>query len=140
MEHIITTHWEGGLLFNSDNPTGNSVLMDASLENGGSGKGLSPKAIMLSSLAGCSGLDVVMILEKMKVVVEDFKIIVSGKLTEQHPKYYHSVTLVYQFYGKNLPIDKIKKAVDLSVEKYCGVMEMFRKFAEISIEIQYLED
>lgn len=140
MEHLITTQWKGDLLFESNNPTGNTMLMDAALENGGSGKGLSPKAMMLSSLAGCSGLDVISILNKMKVVVADFKIIASGKLTDEHPKYYDRVHVLYQFYGKDLPIEKIKKAVDLSVEKYCGVMEMFRKFAEISIEIQYLED
>ena len=65
----------------------------------------------------------------MKVAVDDFKIITTGHLTDEHPKYYHSVHVVYQFFGKELPKDKLKKAVDLSVEKYCGVMEMFRKFA-----------
>lgn len=139
MNHIVTTIWKQNLQFESDNPSGHKVLIDTSVENGGQNSGLAPKAMMLSSLAGCSGLDVVSILAKMKVQVADFKIITTGELTEEHPKYYHSVQVIYQFFGNELPQDKLKKAVDLSVEKYCGVMEMFRKFAKINIKIEYLE-
>lgn len=140
MNHKVTTTWKQNLQFESDNPSGHSVLIDTSIENGGQNSGLAPKAMMLSSLAGCSGLDVISVLNKMKVTVNDLKIIVTGELTEEHPKYYHSVQVVYQFFGKELPQDKLKKAVDLSVEKYCGVMEMFRKFANVTIEIQYIEN
>ena len=140
MKHSITTVWKKNLQFESNNPSGHSVLMDTSVENGGQNSGLAPKAMMLSSLAGCSGLDVISVLNKMKVEVDDFKIITTGELTDEHPKYYHSVQVVYQFFGKNLPQDKLKKAVDLSVEKYCGVMEMFRRFAKVTIEIEYIED
>lgn len=139
MNHTVTTTWKQNLQFESDNPSGHSVLIDTSIENGGQNSGLAPKAMMLSSLAGCSGLDVVSILAKMKVQVADFKIITTGELTEEHPKYYQSVHVVYQFFGKELPEEKLKKAVDLSVEKYCGVMEMFRKFAKVTIEIEYKE-
>lgn len=139
MNHTVTTTWKQNLQFESDNPSGHKVLIDTSVENGGQNSGLSPKAMMLSSLAGCSGLDVISILNKMKVTVDDFKIITTGELTEEHPKYYHSVHVIYQFFGNELPQDKLKKAVDLSVEKYCGVMEMFRKFAKITIDIEYLE-
>lgn len=139
MNHKVTTTWKQNLQFESDNPSGHSVLINTSIENGGQNSGLAPKAMMLSSLAGCSGLDVISVLNKMKVTVNDLKIIVTGELTEEHPKYYHSVQVVYQFFGKELPQDKLKKAVDLSVEKYCGVMEMFRKFAEVTIEIDYIE-
>lgn len=139
MNHTVTTTWKQNLQFESDNPSGHTVLIDTSLENGGQNSGLAPKAMMLSSLAGCSGLDVVSILAKMKVAVTNFKIITTGELTDEHPKYYHTVHVVYQFYGHDLPQDKLKKAVDLSVEKYCGVMEMFRKFAKVTIEIEYFE-
>src|SRR5690554_691745 len=139
MEHLVNTLWKGGLRFESDNPTGNSLLMGVSSEEGGLAQGLSPKALMLSSLAGCSGVDVIVILEKMKVALDSFRITVVGELTDVHPKFYHKVKLTCQFQGKSLPQEKIKKAVALSAEKYCGVMAMFRKFAEINIEIQYSE-
>jgi len=139
MNHTVTTIWKENLLFESDNPSGHKVLIDTSIENGGTNKGLGPKAMMLSALAGCSGLDVVSILDKMKVENYQFQIITTGELTEEHPKYYNKVSVIYQFSGTNLPQDKLKKAVDLSVEKYCGVMEMFRKFADVTIKIEYIE-
>ena len=137
MSHKVTTTWKGNLQFESDNPNGKTVLMDTTPEHGGNNSGLSPKAMMLSSLAGCSGLDVISILDKMKVKLKDFRIDINGELTDEHPKYYHIVTVDYHFYGENLDEEKIKKAVYLSVEKYCGVMEMFRKFAKVNIAIHY---
>ncbi len=133
----VVTHWKGNLQFESDNPSGKLVLMDTSHENGGHNSGLGPKAMMLSSLAGCSGLDVVSILKKMKVPFSDFRIDTFGELTDEHPKYYNKVSVEYHLYGDALDEEKIKKAVDLSIEKYCGVMEMFRQFAEVTTSIHY---
>ena len=104
---------------------------DEGIEN----KGLRPKALMLSSLAGCSGLDVVSLLKKMRAEVNDFKMVVHGELTEEHPRYYHKVVIEYHFYGSDLQEDKINKAVKLSVDQYCGVMEMFRQFAKVTTEV-----
>ncbi len=137
MQNKVTTHWKGNMQFESDNPNGKTVIMDTSPEHGGHNSGLGPKAMMLASLAGCSGLDVVSILDKMKVKISDFRMDTYGELTEEHPKYYHKVNVEYHFYGKDLEEAKIKKAVDLSIEKYCGVMEMFRQFADVSTEIHY---
>lgn len=137
MADIVTTQWKGDMVFESDNPRWDSIMMDASEEFGGTNLGMAPKAMMLSSLAGCSGLDVISVLNKMRVKVDDFKMIVKGELTDEHPKIYHKVSVDYHFYGKDLKEDKIKNAVDLSVEKYCGVMEMFRQFAEVKIGIHY---
>lgn len=137
MTNKITTHWKGGLTFESDNPSGKSVVMDTDIEGQEERFGLSPKAMMLSSLAGCSGLDVISTLDKMKVEVDDFKMEVSGELTDEHPKYYHSVVVDYHFYGSDLNKKKCERAVNLSVDKYCGVMEMFRRFAKIETNIIY---
>ena len=137
MTHKVTTHWKGNLQFEADNPNGKTVLIDTSPEHGGRNSGLSPKAMMLAALAGCSGLDVVSILDKMKVKISDFRMDTSAHLTDEHPKYYDDVTIDYHFYGNDLKESKIKKAVDLSIEKYCGVMEMFRKFSEIKTKIHY---
>lgn len=129
--HTVTTVWKENMQFETDNPSGHKVLIDTSEENGGNNSGLGPKAMMLSSLAGCSGLDVVSLLKKMRTSITDFKMEVTGELTEEHPKYYDKVSVDYHFYGENLDEDKINKAVTLSIDKYCGVMEMFRKFAEV---------
>jgi putative redox protein len=122
------------MVFESDNPSGETLFMDAP-DEGIENKGLRPKALMLSSLAGCSGLDVVSLLKKMRAEVDDFKMVVHGELTEEHPRYYHKVVIAYHFYGNDLQEDKINKAVKLSVDQYCGVMEMFRQFAKVTTEV-----
>ena len=122
--------------FQTIGPNGSSLTLGSSSE-GDNQKVASPKALMLSSLAVCSGLDVVSILEKMKVELNDFTIKTIGSLTQEHPKYYNKVSIEYHFYGEQLDKEKIKKAVNLSITKYCGVMEMFRSFAEITTEIHY---
>ena len=133
--NLVTTTWKENMQFESDNPSGISLTMDAGEESGGEGKGYRPKALMLSSLAGCSGLDVVSLLNKMRISYSSFKIEITAELTDEHPKFYNKVKVDYHLTGSNLKEDKIKKAVDLSVTKYCGVMEMFRQFAEVEIEI-----
>ena len=133
--NTVTTVWKQNMLFESDNPSGHKVLIDTSPEHGGENKGLGPKALMLSSLAGCSGLDVVSLLKKMRAEVDDFKMVVHGELTEEHPKYYHKVAVEYHFYGSDLQEDKINKAVKLSIDQYCGVMEMFRQFAKVTTDV-----
>ena len=69
----------------------------------------------------------------MKLEVDDFQIETIANLTEEHPKYYDKVRIEYHFYGGKLDEKKLQRAVDLSVEKYCGVMEMFRRFASLEI-------
>jgi len=130
----ITTKWLGNMAFESSNPSGLNLTIDAGPDDGGEGKGLKPKALMLSALAGCSGLDVAMLIKKMKLDVEEFTIDTTANLTDEHPKYYDAVIIEYHFWGGNLEEKKLQRAVDLSVEKYCGVMEMFRKFAKLEVK------
>ncbi len=130
----ITTKWLGNMAFESNNPSGDTVKIDIAKEDGGDSSGLRPKALMLSSLAGCSGLDVASLMKKMKLEVDEFTIETVANLTDEHPKYYDNVVIEYHFHGKNLDEKKLQRAVDLSIEKYCGVMEMFRRFAELKID------
>ena len=132
MKNHITTTWTGEMNFESNNPSGGSLKMnDGSAEDPQSFR---PKALMLSSLAGCSGLDVASLIKKMKLDVAKFSIETIANLTDEHPKFYDSVLIEYHFHGTNLNETKLQRAVDLSVEKYCGVMEMFREFAKLDIK------
>ncbi|MEH6679863.1 MAG: OsmC family protein [Sediminicola sp.] len=134
MTNHISTKWLGNMAFESTNPSGLTVQMDAGPENGGGGRGLRPKALMLSALAGCSGLDVAAMIRKMKLEVREFHIETIANLTEEDPKIYDAVTVEYHFHGTDLHEAKLQRAVDLSVEKYCGVMEMFRKFSNLEVK------
>ena len=138
-KNIIMTKWTQKSQFESDNPSGHSFTMFDKSQDNGDVIGFAPKALMLSSLAGCSGLDVVSLLEKMRAEVADFKIEVTAELTDEHPKFYNKVKVDYHFTDSDLQPKKIQKAVNLSVTKYCGVMEMFRQFAEVEIEIFFHE-
>ena len=138
MINKIKTTWKGNMQLESTNPGGN-LMIDADKEVGGQGKGYRPKSLMLSALAGCTGLDVQSLLKKMRAEVAAFDIEVEANLTDEHPKYYDKVHVTYNFYDKEFKKDKIEKAVNLSVERYCGVMEMFRQFCELTTEIKYHE-
>lgn len=133
----VSTKWLGEMRFESTNPSGHNLFIDAGEENGGKGEGYRPKALMLSGLAGCSGLDVAMLIKKMKLNVADFTIEIEANLTEEHPKYYDKVAMHFHFFGSDLDEKKLQRAVDLSIEKYCGVMEMFRQFSELNIETHF---
>jgi len=132
----VKTKWLGNMRFESTNPGGN-LFIDAGPENGGEGNGYRPKALMLSGLAGCAGLDIAHLIPKMKLEVDDFSIDIDGELTDTEPATYKKVTLHFNFFGSNLQPDKLTRAVNLSVDKYCGVLEMFRQFAEIEVKINF---
>lgn len=100
--------------------------------------GVRPKALILSSLAGCTAIDVVDLLRKMRVEFTDFKIEVDGELTEEHPKTYHTIHLTYFIKVSEEDKSKMEKAVNLSQEKYCGVSAMVKKFANLKVKIEYL--
>lgn len=112
------------------------VMMDADEGLGGTGKGPKPKPLLLSALAGCTGMDVVAILKKMQVIFDTFSMSVEGEMTEDHPRYFDRITIIYKFTGKDLPPDKIEKAVHLSQEKYCGISAMLSKAAEITYRVE----
>lgn len=118
---------------------GHEIILDAEKNVGGEDKGPPPKPFMLIALGGCTGMDVISILKKMRVDVEDFHVKVEGELTEEHPKHYHKMHTIFEFKGKNLPMDKIKKAVKLSEERYCGVTKTYRQAMKLTSEIRMVE-
>jgi putative redox protein len=93
---------------------------------------------MAVALAGCTGMDVVSVLKKMRVDYERFTVRVEGELTEEHPKHYISMHIIYEFKGNDLPLDKLQKAIDLSQERYCGVSASYRKAMKLTHEIKLL--
>jgi putative redox protein len=138
MTHSVETAWKGNMQFDAL-VSGHHVIMDAMPDAGGNDQGVRPKPLMLAALAGCTGMDVISILKKMKVEPDAFNIKVEADVTEDHPKHYIHMHVIYEFTGKNLPEDKLKKAVDLSQEKYCGVSHAYKKAMPLSYEIKIKE-
>ena len=138
MNNQVNCKWTGDMVFESD-INGFNLVMDASPEFGGQNKGMRPKPLTLASLGGCTGMDVVSMLQKMHMNLTYFNILVDGELTEDHPKYYHKIHLTYEFKGENLDLKKIKQAIDLSQDKYCGVGALLKKGAEVTYDIKILD-
>ncbi|MGK0389844.1 MAG: putative redox protein [Maribacter sp.] len=133
--HEVKTIWKGKMAFDSQIDK-HTLRIDAP-EPLGDGSGVSPKKLLLSSLAGCTGMDVASLLNKMKVPIAGFEMAVEADLTTEHPKVYSEIRLTYRFFGDNLNESKVEKAVALSQEKYCGVSEMLKKNCPIIYKIQY---
>ncbi len=134
----VSVNWSGDMAFEVE-LNGFKLTIDADEKVGGQNKGPRPKPLTLASLGGCTGMDVISILKKMRVEPDEFNIEVSGELTEEHPKYYHKIHIKYLFKGKELDEAKIEKAVNLSQDRYCGVSELLRKGAELTHEIEIIE-
>jgi putative redox protein len=132
MESTVT--WASGMSFNADQD-GHSIALDLPLDLGGADLGAKPKTLLLTALGGCTAMDVVSILKKMQVEFAGLKIHASADLTEEHPKVFKSIHIKYLFSGKGLPMDKLEKAVNLSMDKYCGVSAMLAKACPITHEI-----
>lgn len=118
---------------------GHKLIIDAGPASGGEDRGPRPKQLMLSALGGCTAMDVVAMLKKMRVNIDGLNVIVEGDLTEDYPKHFFKMHVIYEFKGKDLPLDKLQKVIDLSSEKYCGVSAVYRKAMELTSEIRILE-
>lgn len=132
MKEKVDVKWQDGMAFEASlHENTQKIMIDATPAVGGRDLGPRPKTLMLVSLGGCTAMDVISILKKMRVTPDYFNVEVEGELTEEHPKYFHTITVNYIFRGKDLPMDKLKKAVSLSEERYCGVTEMLRHSAKM---------
>ncbi len=138
MKHTIDLAWKENMTFEAD-MDGHRLILDAGADSGGNDRGPRPKKLMLAALAGCTGMDVINILKKMKMEPEAFNVIVEGDVADDHPKKYTRMKIIYQFKGKNLSIEKLQKAIDLSHEKYCGVSAVYRDAMGIDSEIRIIE-
>lgn len=134
-QHSIKTIWKENNIFETD-VDGHNIVIDLSKEAGGDNAGPRPKKLLLVAAAGCTGLDVVEIVKKMRVNVKKIDVRIDAELTEEYPITYTSLKVIYEFEGKNLPKEKLARACKLSFENYCGVMAMYKKAIPITYEVQ----
>jgi putative redox protein len=133
----VNVEWQSNMAFKAS-VYGHEIMMDLGTEEGGDNLGPTPKPLLMVSLAGCTGMDVISILRKMRMEPEYFNVRAEGEITEEHPKHFTRIHLVYEFRGKDLDLDKLKKAVDLSQEKYCGISYTLKKAVVLTSEIRIL--
>jgi putative redox protein len=111
----------------------NEIKIDGARQNG-----FGPKSLLLAGLGGCSGIDIVDVLKKMRVEFSEFSIEVKAEQTEENPKVYKDIYINYKIKTAKENEDKVKKAIDLSLEKYCGVSAMLRKNSPIHYKLEII--
>ena len=135
MKTELNVCWSKGMSFETT-IDGHKLKIDASSENNGNNLGPRPKALLMLSLAGCTGMDVVSLMNKMRVDYSKFNIKVEADLADEHPKKFENVKIIFEVSGKNPDSEKIEKAVKLSEERYCGVWATLKPSVIISYEVR----
>lgn len=131
---FASVEWQGRMGFVGKGETSAAVALDAPAAVGGDSAGFRPKELLLNALAGCTGMDVISILAKMRCEPAAFRIEVRAEESDEHPKVFTAFHITYFIKG-NIPTDKLEKAINLSQERYCGVTAMFRSFATVTHEV-----
>ncbi|CAB1129791.1 OsmC/Ohr family protein [Candidatus Hydrogenisulfobacillus filiaventi] len=127
--------YDGGMKFSGMGGSGHVVLMDAAPEVGGTDAGTRPMELTLVSLGGCTGMDVVSILRKMRVAIDAFDVDIDADRAPQHPKVYTEIRMRYRLQSADATPEQLMRAVRLSQEKYCSVSAMLRETARIVSEV-----
>ena len=123
----IEAEWQGGGTFIGLNATGGTVQMGKLNDR----PGVSPMELILVGLAGCTGLDIVDILEKKRQPLKAIKVKVRGKRADDHPRIYKEIEVTYLIWGDGIDPQAVERAIQLSEEKYCSVSAMLRKAAAV---------
>lgn len=135
-QHEIETQWMGKMQFNAL-VNGHTIVMDAPQKAGGEENGPIPKPFILTALSGCTGMDVVALLRKVNLSVDDFSLKVTGELSKQQPLEYIAIHIVYDIKGKKDDRPAVLNAVSQSQEKICGVSHMLKKALPVTWEIKF---
>lgn len=124
-------NWITKFYLEGETDTGHAVKMDSAAA-GNVTKGPTPKELLLQALAGCTMMDVAVILEKSRKQVEKFWVDIDAELANEHPKVFTKIHLKYNFIGKDLDDNSVKRAIDLSREKYCAIYNVLKNSVDIT--------
>jgi len=133
---MITVTFDGGMKFVGRGESGHEVWMDASAKAGGADKAARPIEVLLSALGGCTGMDVISILRKMRTEPDALRIEIVGERAKGHPTHFTRIHLTYVVSG-DVTKEKIEKAIELSLTKYCSVANTLAGVAEITSEVRF---
>ena len=131
---MTTVEWKGNRVFEAQPPSGNRFLMDAYPEVGGQNMGPSPMEAFISAAAACSGIDVLLILEKKRQQLTSYSIEVEGTRAEDgpYPRPYTRLVFKHHLKGVNLDTGAVEQAIKLSDEKYCTAIATMRMSPDVS--------
>lgn len=134
MNMDFTINWKEKMAFSGVTPSGHEFNMDADPQVGGENTGARPTEILLQAVAGCTGMDIISILHKMRLEPSAFQMDVKGERAEDHPKRFTTINIHYAFDG-DLQEDKVIRAIQLSKDKYCSVSHSLNSEITVSYSI-----
>lgn len=135
-----TVRWTTDMQFLGVSGSSHTIAMDTGPDHGGTDTAPTPMELVLIALAGCTGMDVVSLLKKMRVNFTRLEMKVKGERREEHPKIFTRIDLVYTIYGKDVNEDAVKKAIGLSQEKYCSVSALIRPACPVNYTYQIVQE
>jgi putative redox protein len=130
---------ESGMRFDVETGSGHRVILDAAVHNGGQDSGPQPMEMLLVGLAGCSGMDIISILRKKRQDVSGYEVRIHGKRVEEHPRIFVEIEVEHIFTGHNIQPEAVKRAIDLTEERYCGVSATLNKTAKLIHTFRIIE-
>lgn len=125
MDAMVT--WKGRMAFEGAGPTGHTVQLDSDVSMGGENNGARPMELIALGLAGCAAMDAISILLKKQQIVKDFQVQFHGDRSQDHPRVFIRSALEYRVYGIGLDETAVRRAIELSVGKYCPVYAMLER-------------
>jgi putative redox protein len=131
--------WQQGLSFTGSADSGFEVPLGADLDTGGNNDGFRPLELMAVSLAGCTAMDVVSILQKKQQDVTAFEVKVHARRVEEHPKVFRDIVITYFVTGRNLEEQAVRRAIELSTTKYCPAQAMLSKAVPMELCYEIFE-
>ncbi len=132
MKHEATVRWAGKMTFIGKAGSNHLVPMDTTPEFNGDSSATKPMELLLIGLGGCTGMDIVSLLKKMRQDFSGIELNINADRSEEHPNVYTKIDLEYVIYGRGIDEEKVKRVVELSQEKYCGVSAMLRKSCPVN--------
>jgi len=128
-----------GITMVGKSDSGHWIPMDGPEHLGGADAGARPMELFIIGLGGCTGMDVLSILEKKRVKLDDFEIELDAERAPEHPKVFTKISMKYIFYGNDIPVSAVERAIELSETKYCSASEILRQSAELTTHYEIRE-
>jgi putative redox protein len=139
MKHEATVRWAGKMTFIGKAGTNHLVPMDTSPEFDGDSSATKPLELLLIALGGCTGMDIVPLFKKMRQDVTAVELNITAERSEEHPRVYTRIDLEYVVTGKALEEEKVKRAIELSQEKYCSVSAILKKSCPVNYAVRLVQ-
>jgi putative redox protein len=139
-EMTVTGKLESGMRFDIETGSGHHVPLDAAEHNGGQNSAPQPMEMLLVALAGCAAMDIIAILRKKRQKITGYEVRIRGNRTEEYPKVFVEITVEHIFTGHGINPDAVKRAIDLTEDRYCGASATLRGTASITHNFQIVEE